>query len=743
MRRINKETVQRILDAADIVDVVGDFVQLKKKGASYIGLCPFHADRNPSFSVSKSKNFCKCFSCGKGGSPVGFIMELENLSYNEALRYLAKKYNIEIKEEQLSEEEQKADRERESLFAINEWALSRFVHNLFETEEGRNIGLSYFLDRGLKESTIEHFKLGYALDKSDAMLKEARSAGYNDNYLLDTGLCGKSENDGRLYDRFKGRVIFPVFTVSGKVVAFGGRTLRTDKKVGKYVNSPESLIYSKSRELYGLYQAKSAIMRKGYCLLVEGYMDVLSMAQSGVDNIVASSGTALTEGQIRLLHRFTEKVTLMYDSDAAGIKAAMRGVDMLLAEGLDISIVLLPDGEDPDSFAQSHSSSEVEEYISQNSEDFIKFKTRILLGESRDKPLERSRAINEIIQSIAVIPDEIKRAVYCRECSRSLEIEESLLRRHIATAHLKIAERRATETKREQAHKSLESLEKESSSGTQAPENTMGTTSMEGTPSASQLRQLTERKRRLNNLCKCERELLKYVVRYGFVQLCTAIDEDGNSFPMNVVEFLDNDMQNDDMNFSDATNRRLFAQAVAELPNWESDLIDEKNAASKEKAETYRKGIEDIKETAVDLNDIDKKEIELNERLTRAYDSRIENFTSHYLENRLLSSADDGVRQLATELAMEKHQLSRYHSRFFAIQKEVDKLQELVSSALNAWKYELLESKIGSLLGDIEIAATDNDMARVDELMRMKLELDREKAEFAKLLGERVFGPPR
>lgn len=734
MKRIDKETVQRILDAADIVDVVSDYVQLKKKGANYMGLCPFHADRNPSFSVSKSRNICKCFSCGKGGSPVGFIMELENMSYNEALRHLAKKYNIEIKEEQVSEEEQQADHERESMFAVNEWALTRFTHNLFETDEGRNIGLAYFLDRGLNENTIRRFKLGYALEKSDALLNEAHKSGYSDKYLLETGLCGKSDKTDKLYDRFKGRVIFPVFTVSGKVVAFGGRTLRTDKKIGKYVNSPESVIYSKSRELYGLYQAKMSITRKGYCILVEGYMDVLSMAQSGVENIVASSGTALTKEQIRFLHRFTDRVTLMYDSDAAGIKAALRGVDLLLAEGLDISIVLLPDGDDPDSFAQSHSSSEVEDYLRQHSEDFIKFKTRILLGETRDNPLERSRAITDIIQSIAVIPDEIKRAVYCRECSRALEIEEDILRRHVSTARIKKIERDVTEAKREEARKSIKELEAHQSS----PASAFGTN-----VSDLQLKQTTDKDGRQKNLSRCEREILKYVVRYGFMQLCTAIDENGNNFPMNVVEFLDNDMQIDEMFFVNEVNKRLFAEAVAELPNWEADLINEKKIASEEKNENYKAGIEEIKATAIDLNDINRKEVELADRLNNAYDARIEEFTCHYIENRLLSSADDEVRQLATELALEKHQLSRYHTRFYPMQKEVDKLQELVSMALNAWKFELLESKIGSLLDEIELAASQNDMGTVVELMKKKRDLDKEKGDFAKILGERVFGPPR
>ncbi|WP_303742279.1 DNA primase, partial [uncultured Muribaculum sp.] len=360
MKKIDRETVQRILDAADIVEVVSDFVHLKRRGSSYLGLCPFHNERTPSFSVSKSKNICKCFSCGKGGSPVNFIMEHEQMSYYEALRYLARKYNIEIKEHEMSDKEREEESERESMLAVNDFALKHFEKNLQETDDGRDIGLSYFLDRGINEASIKKFRLGYSLEKSNDLLNAAKSRGYNEKYLIETGLCIKTDQ-GRVYDRFKGRVMFPVFSISGKVIAFGGRTLKKD--VAKYVNSPESLIYKKSYQLYGLYQAKQAIVKHDKCILVEGYMDVISMHQSGIENVVASSGTSLTDGQIRLIHRFTDNVTVIYDGDAAGIKASLRGIDMLLAEGLDIKVLLLPDGDDPDSFAQKHTSSELEEYI--------------------------------------------------------------------------------------------------------------------------------------------------------------------------------------------------------------------------------------------------------------------------------------------------------------------------------------------------------------------------------------------
>ncbi len=374
MKKIDRETVQKILDTANIVDVVSDFVHLKRRGANYIGLCPFHNERTPSFSVSKAKNICKCFSCGKGGSPVNFIMEHEQLSFNEALRFLSKKYNIEIKEHEMSDKEREEATERESMLAANEFALNHFEHNLNETPDGQAIGLSYFRERGINDVSIKRFRLGYSIDSRDDLLKTATNKGYKEKYLVDTGLCIKNDA-GKVYDRFKGRVMYPVFSISGKVVAFGGRTLRKDKDVAKYVNSPESLIYRKSYELYGLYQAKQAIVKKDKCILVEGYMDVISMHQSGIENVVASSGTSLTEGQIRMIHRFTENVTVIYDSDPAGIKASLRGIDMLLAEGLNIKVLLLPDGDDPDSFAQSHTSSELEEYLATHETDFISFKT--------------------------------------------------------------------------------------------------------------------------------------------------------------------------------------------------------------------------------------------------------------------------------------------------------------------------------------------------------------------------------
>ena len=430
MKKINSATVQRILDAADIVEVVSDFVSLKRKGANYWGLCPFHNDRSPSFSVSKSRGLCKCFSCGEGGSAVNFLMKLEHLSYTEALRYLARKYNIEIEEREMTPEEERRETARDNMLAVNEFALRHFESNLTDTDEGRDVGLSYFRHRGISDQMIERFHLGYALEGRDRLYKSAIERGYSEEYILATGLSTRTD-DGRIYDRFRGRVIYPVHSLSGKVVAFGGRTLRSDKSMAKYVNSPESDIYSKRRELYGMFQAKQAIAKAGKCIIVEGYMDVISMHQAGICNVVASSGTALTVEQVRLIKRFTSNVTLIYDADAAGIKASLRGIELLLQDGMDIKVLLLPQGEDPDSFAQSHSSTEVEEYIRANETDFITFMARILLKDVEDDPTARANVITRIVKTIALIPNEITRSVYVQECSRILFISEEVLQRQV------------------------------------------------------------------------------------------------------------------------------------------------------------------------------------------------------------------------------------------------------------------------------------------------------------------------
>ena len=437
--KIDRETIERILDSAKIEEVVGDFVTLKRRGVNLIGLCPFHNEKTPSFTVSPAKNLCKCFGCGKGGNPVHFIMEHEQLSYYDALRWLAKKYHIEIKEREMSDEEKREESIRESLFIINQYALQHFIDTLYESEEGQTIGLNYFRHRGLRDETIKKFCLGYSFERRDSFARKAIAAGYNPELIATAGVC-YSTDDGRLQDRFWGRVIFPVHTISGKIVAFGGRILQNNAKAAKYVNSPESEIYHKSDHLYGLYFAKQAIIQKDHCILVEGYLDVISMYQSGIQNVVASSGTSLTTGQIKLIHRFTKNITLLYDGDKAGIKASLRGIDMLLEEGMNINVVLLPEGEDPDSYAQNHSTEEVELYIENNKVDFIRFKTNLLLDEVGDDPIRRAGLIGDVVKSIAVIPNEILRSEYIKKCSDMLKVGEQLLVKETAKIRIQRTE---------------------------------------------------------------------------------------------------------------------------------------------------------------------------------------------------------------------------------------------------------------------------------------------------------------
>lgn len=450
--KIDRETIERILDSAKIEEVVGDFVTLKKRGVNLIGLCPFHNEKTPSFTVSPAKNLCKCFGCGKGGNPVHFIMEHEQLSYYDALRWLAKKYHIEIKERELTDEEKHKESIRESMFVINQYALQFFTDTLYNTDEGQAIGLNYFHHRGLRDETIKKFCLGYSPEKRDSFSKAATTAGYKSDLIAKTGVCYSTE-DGRLQDRFWGRVIFPVHTISGKVVAFGGRILQNNAKAAKYVNSPESEIYHKSDHLYGLYFAKQAIIQKDHCILVEGYLDVISMFQAGIQNVVASSGTSLTTGQIRLIHRFTNNITLLYDGDKAGIKASIRGIDMLLEEGMNINVVLLPEGEDPDSYAQSHSTEEVEQFINKNKVDFIRFKTNLLLDEVGDDPIRRAGLIGDVVKSIAVVPSDILRSEYIKKCSEMLKVGEQLLVKETAKLrmqHIEEQEKRNNPAKTEE-----------------------------------------------------------------------------------------------------------------------------------------------------------------------------------------------------------------------------------------------------------------------------------------------------
>lgn len=430
---IDQETVNRIIDAANIVEVVSDFVSLKKSGNNYFGCCPFHNEKTASFSVSPAKNIFYCFGCHKGGNAVNFIMEHEQMAYVEALKYLAQKYHIEVKEKEFTPEEQERHDDRESMMVLNEFAKNTFIRNMTETDEGRAIGYKYFKERGFNEETIKTYELGYSLSERKAFTDLALKSGYQQKYLVSTGLSILKEEDGYIFDRFSNRVMFPIHNLTGKVIGFGGRVLdaRTKGVNVKYMNSPQSEIYDKSRSLYGIYQAKATIVKKDKCFLVEGYTDVLSMHQSGITNVVASNGTALTTDQIRLIHKFTSNITVLYDGDSAGIHAALRGIDMILAEEMNVKVLLLPDGEDPDSFARNHSSTELEDFIDKNETDFILFKTRLLLNDAGNDPVKLSGLVNAIVDSISVVPDSIKRAFYVKECAELMNIDEKLIHREI------------------------------------------------------------------------------------------------------------------------------------------------------------------------------------------------------------------------------------------------------------------------------------------------------------------------
>jgi DNA primase len=446
---IPRETIDRIFSAARIEDVVGDYVSLKKRGANLIGLCPFHDEKTGSFTVSPSKGIFKCFGCGKAGHSVGFVMEIEQCSYVEAIRQLAKKYHIEIEERELTTEEKQKQDDRESMFIVNEFANKWFHDQLWNTSEGTAVAMSYLRQRGLREDIIRKFQIGYSPEKA-ALWDVAKKKGFQEKYLLNdaqnapyigTGVCGKSEN-GKLYDRFRGRVMFPFLSISGKVVGFSGRLMVKNDKVGKYVNSPTSLIYEKHNELFGLYQAKQAISKNNSCYLVEGQMDVIQLVQSGIENVVASGGTSLTINQIRLIHRFTENIVLLYDGDKAGIKAALRGIDMMLEEGINVRVILLPEGEDPDSFAKSHNASDLKAFLENNQHDFIRFKTQLLMEDAQNDPTRRSEMILQIVHSIAVIPEVIKRQVYIKDTAILLSLPEDVLTRKVAELRKQAADER-------------------------------------------------------------------------------------------------------------------------------------------------------------------------------------------------------------------------------------------------------------------------------------------------------------
>ena len=538
---IPQETVQLILDTARVEDVVGDFVTLKRRGSSLWACCPFHNEKTPSFHVEPSRGIYKCFGCGKSGTAVGFVMEYEKLSYTEALKYLARKYHIEVKEKEESAEDIAARQRNESLLAVSEFAFN-FYKDQLSTDEGRSVAVQYFHSRGLEDETIAKYGLGWAPKSKSAFTEAAKQAGYKDEYLLETGLCAQWDTDGSLHDRFYDRVMFPVHSVSGRVIAFGGRTLFTDKSVAKYVNSKESEIYVKSRSLYGIYFAKSAISRADKCYLVEGYLDVLSMHQLGITNVVASSGTSLTVEQIRLIKRFTDNVTIMYDGDSAGIHAALRGIDMILKEGMNVKVVLIPDGDDPDSYARKHTLEEVEAFIAGNEQDFIAFKADLLLGEAGDDPLKRANLINDIADTVAGIPDAVKRSVYTDTIAAKFRIDADILTDRIRRTREKIQGEERTQAQREAAR-----VRREEEA---APQDSAYT------PPVNELRAL-ETGNPL--LAPSERELLGFILTDGSTPLVFESDSEFYSeSPQTVAEFIDAALAGDGIEFANDAYHRTY-----------------------------------------------------------------------------------------------------------------------------------------------------------------------------------------
>lgn len=711
---IDRATVDRILDAAQIVDVVSDFVTLKKAGVNYKGLCPFHDDRTPSFVVSPSKGLCKCFACGKGGNAVHFIMEHEQLSYPDALRYLARKYNIEIKEKELTDEEKQAQNERESMFIVNEWACGFFQDQLHNTVDGRAIGMAYFRSRGFRDDIIKKFQLGYCPTQRNACVLEAKAKGYDEKYLLSTGLCYKRDN-GQLQDRFWGRVIFPVHTLSGKVVAFGGRVLdAATKGVNvKYQNSPESSIYSKKKELYGLFLAKQAIVRNDLCFLVEGYTDVISMHQMGVENVVSSSGTALTTEQIRMIHRFTENITVLYDGDAAGIKASERGIDMLLAEGMNVKLLLLPDGDDPDSFARKHNATEYQAYLNEHQVDFIKYKTDLLLKEAQGDPIKLSRLINSIVHTVSVIPDDITRSVYIKETAMMLGMEERALVAAVAKEIVKAKEEQQKQRDNEQNRRAMQARAGQDIPNPAGLENPVMTSfplpAAEDIPplSAEDISALPpvdadipdippppeeEKSETINyipafgaeNMLFYRKELLlvQVLVRYGERILCYTENEAHEEVPVSVTEFIHYALQEDGLFFHNPLHKRILQEAAEHIHE--------------------------------------------------------EGFTT---ERYFLNHPDSAVSMLAFELTSDKYPLSKYHFKTQKIASDEERLMELVPHLISDFKLAIVEEELKQILLKLRTPAINSQPDEYMEIMKHYKEMKEIESALARQRGDRVITP--
>jgi DNA primase len=664
---IDQATTTKIIGAASIVDVVSEFVTLRKRGVNLVGLCPFHPDKTPSFYVSPVKNFCKCFSCGEGGDPVHFIMKHEQLNFYDALRFLAKKYHIDVEEKELTDEEKQAQGDRESMFIVNSWAQKYFTSRLFEHEEGKTIGLSYFNERGFTEDTIRKFQLGYSLEKRDDLYQTATKNGYKKAFLEKTGLVAFYENDVA-HDRFRGRVIFPIHTLSGKVAAFGGRILKKNEKTAKYVNSPESEIYHKSNELYGIYFARNAIRKNDKCYLVEGYTDVISMHQAGLDNVVASCGTALTQGQIRMIHRLTNNITVLYDGDSAGIGAAIKGIDLFLEEGMNVKVLLLPDGEDPDSFARKNNAFEFTSYIHQHETDFIRFKTRLLLSDAGDDPIKRASLVSDIIRSIAVIPDSIIRAEYIKECSNLLDVREQVLINSLNNV-------------RRNRQKPLSSTKPETPS-LPAPEN-------EPVPPPGTVRQV-ERKNEISPYKAQEETLLRYIIHHGEQVLFDYMEEEERVI-IKVAEYIQSELQNDDIIFSILPYKNILDEAVAHCT--EPDFVSSRYFQSHP-------------------------------------DPEISLTTLHLMDDRYPFRFDSGQ---TAKTALTENEKERER------QQQMDAFEQAIRRDLFALKEAHIRKQISDINAEIKNLQIRGEIDRAIELITEQKRLNEIKKLLSKELGERII----
>ncbi len=679
---IPQETVNRILDAAQIVDVVGDFVTLKKRGANHIACCPFHNEKTPSFSVSASKGIYKCFGCGKSGTAVGFVMEHENMTYVEALKYLARKYHIEVVEKEESAEEIAQRQRHESLLLVSEFA-GKFFQDSLGTQEGQAIAYQYFRSRGLEDETIRKYGLGWAPLTRKALSDKAREAGYKEEFLIETGLSIKYD-DGRLVDRFYDRVMFPIHSVSGRVIAFGGRTLKTDKSVAKYVNSPETEIYVKSKSLYGIYFAKNAISKHDRCILVEGYLDVLSMHQLGITNVVASSGTSLTVDQIRLIRKFTSNVTIIYDGDGAGIKAALRGIGLVLKEGMNVKVVLLPDGQDPDDFARRHTLEEVEDYISRNEQDFIGFKTDLLLDEAGNDPIKRAGLINDIADTIALIPDAVVRAVYVKTSAAKFDIDEQILAERVSRSRtdMILADRKQLERQREAAERGRNAAGPVSD-GSVPPTSDLDYMPAEDYgavedvwPGPDVMAPAEGMRLEEPYLAPCERDLLKFILEEG----CTALEFDrdskfyveGESF--NVAEFIDGILADDDASFVNTAYRIVYDEYF------------------------------------------------------RMYD---EGLSQQQIQTRLLNSMDAKISDVAKELLIDKYQITvkNYEQSLTAVST---RLVQYIPKTLMTYQCKKVELILKELTAEL---ASATDLERQVEIMEKMGEYNRARTRLNNELG--------